>query len=146
LHDLFWVAWAAPAAVGVGVWLGLAWAAGRRRRRMARARRRGRRGEERAIRLLRDRGYRVIARQVTGSVEVFVDGRRGTHAVYADALVRRGWRRYIVEIKTGASASVAHRGTRRQLLEYACTFRCCGVLLVDADRGRISRIGFRVLS
>jgi len=37
---------------------------------------------------------------------------------------------------------VANRATRHQLLEYAAVFRCRGMLLVDADPGRIHRVEF----
>ena len=57
-----------------GVWLGLALAAQRRRARMARARRDGRRGETRAFRLLRRKGYRILAREVTATLRIRVDG------------------------------------------------------------------------
>jgi hypothetical protein len=132
----------AGAALCFGAWCGLALAARRARRRMARSRRAGRRGESRALRLLRRRGYRVLAREVRAKVRVRVDGRTLEYDVRADALVRRWWRRYVVEIKTGGSATPANRATRRQLLEYACAFRCRGVLLVDADGGRIRRVEF----
>ena len=92
--------------------------------------------------MLRRRGYRLLAREVTATARVRVDGTVEEYVVRADALVRRRWRRYVVEIKNGACATVAHRGTRRQLLEYACTFRCSGVLLVDAAHGRVRRVEF----
>jgi len=130
------------AAVCFGAWYGLAIAAHRARRRMACSRRAGRRGETRALRLLRRRGYRVLAREVRATVRVRVDGHDVDYDVRADALVRRWWRRYVVEIKTGGGATPANRATRRQLLEYACAFGVRGVLLVDADGGRIHRVTF----
>jgi len=109
---------------------------------MAHARRSGRRGEERAIALLRRKGYRLLAREVCATVRVRVDGETEEYTVRADALVRRFWRRYVVEIKTGASATLAHRATRRQVFEYAAAFRCSGVLLVNADERKIRRVEF----
>jgi len=109
---------------------------------MACARRNGRRGEDAALRLLRRRGFRVIAREVRATVRLRVDGRPEEYVVRADAVARRWWKRYVVEIKTGTAASPACRTTRRQLLEYAHAFGCRGVLLIDASRGRIQRVEF----
>jgi len=134
---LIWLAGAA-----FGVWLGLHAARRSARRRIAGNRRRGRRGEARALRLLERAGYRILARQVEATVRLRVDGRRVTYTIRADALVRRGLRRYLVEVKTGAAATPAHPATRRQLLEYARAFGCRRLLLVDADRARILRIEF----
>ena len=39
-------------------------------------------------------------------------------------------------------ARITHRATRRQLLEYAAVFDVDGVLLVDAEGGRIHRVEF----
>ena len=131
----------AAAALG-GTCIGLSVAASRARRRIARARRDGRRGEARALRLLRRAGYRVVEVQPAAELAVRVDGGLERFVVRADAIAVRGWRRYVVEVKTGAAASVAYPPTRRQLLEYARVFRCRDLLLVDADRGRIHRVRF----
>ena len=129
-------------ALVAGAWLGHTLAVRVPRRRIARARESGRRGEARAAEILRRHGYRVIAREVRATVRVRIDGRREEYTVRADAIVRRWWRRYVVEIKTGASATTANRATRRQLFEYAHAFGCRRVLLVDADDGRVHRIEF----
>ncbi|MHC4960218.1 MAG: hypothetical protein ACYTGN_17830 [Planctomycetota bacterium] len=121
-----------------GLALGLDAARASVRRRLAR----GRRAEGPALRLLRRRGYRILATQPRATVRVTVDGEMRTYAVRADALARRRLRRYVVEVKTGAAASPAHPATRRQLAEYARAFRCRRLLLVDPGRGRIMRIDF----
>ena len=135
LNIPIWLACAAS-----GVWLGLHAARRSARRRLARNRKRGRRGEARALRLLERAGYRILACQLEGRVHLRIDGRRVAYTVRADALVRRGLFRYLVEVKTGAGATPAHPATRRQLLEYARAFGCRRLLLVDPDRGRIRRI------
>lgn len=75
-------------------------------------------------------------------MRVRVDGRLREFTVRADGIVRRRFRRYVVEVKTGARATVAHRATRRQLFEYAHAFSCRAVLLVDAGRGAVRRVEF----
>lgn len=111
----------------------------RARRRMKRARR----GETRAEKLLRKRGYRVEGRQVPTRFTFHVDGTPRDVELRADLLVRRSGRRYVAEVKTGTLApDPGHRATRRQLLEYAVAFDADGLLLVDADRGNVHEVVF----
>ncbi|MEM8882694.1 MAG: hypothetical protein AAGD14_01335 [Planctomycetota bacterium] len=133
-------------ALVLGLVIGLAAARVRVVRRAARSRRQGRRGEARAIRLLRRAGYRVVATQPTAKASVRVDDRLEEYALRGDFLVRRRRRLYLAEIKGGAeSAGVHHRATRRQLLEYACAFEVDGLLLVDTENGAVHTISFPAL-
>ena len=139
--------WLHPALGGalllLGVLLGAAAVRWRSRRRIARHRRMGREGQVRALKLLRRAGYRVLDTEVAATGRVRVDGTPVDYRVRADAIVRRGFRRYVAEFKGGAeSAAITNRATRRQLLEYALLFDVAGVLLVDASRGRVHRIEF----
>jgi len=110
---------------------------------MARSRRTGRKAERAAVRLLRRAGYRVVEEQPTARVQVEIDGRAESFLVRGDLLVRRRRRTYLAEIKGGEdSASVAHRGTRRQLLEYAAAFPVDGILLIQVKDRRIQRVVF----
>lgn len=127
--------------VGGGVALGLRYAHWRVARRTAKSRQLGRRGEIKGRRLLERHGYDVLAEQVSGEVILWVDGHRRRFTVRADALVQRRRRRYIAEYKGGPEvARVDHRGTRRQLLEYAHAFDVDGVVLVDAVQGRVALV------
>jgi hypothetical protein len=127
----------------IGALIGLRLARRRAERRIARHRRTGRAGAERALRLLRRAGYRVLDTEVTATGTVVVDGERREYRVRADALVRRWFRSYVAEFKGGPeSARLENRDTRRQLLEYATVFDAKGILLVDADAGRIRRVRF----
>lgn len=61
----------------------------------------------------------------------------------ADALVQRGGRRFIAEVKsTPLVADLKHGPTRRQLLEYAIAYGTDGVLLVDTQAARIDEVTF----
>ena len=103
----------------------------------------GRRGQDRAVRILSRAGYRVVGTEVVADGFIRVDGKEVTYRVRADFIVRRWFRRYVAEVKGGAeSAALANRSTRRQLMEYARVFKVSGVLLVDADAGRIHRVEF----
>ncbi len=126
-----------------GLLVGLFLARRRVRRRAARSRAMGRTGHRKALKLLRRSGYRVLDTEVTKSGSILVDGEERTFSIRADALVRRRFRRYVAEFKGGAAAaSPANRETRRQLLEYALVFRTRGILLVDAEAGRIHLVEF----
>jgi hypothetical protein len=127
--------------LAAGAWLRGAAA----RRRLRRAHARGIAGEHRAERLLVGRGYRVVGRQVRARYDLTVDGDELAIDVRADYLVDRGGARYVAEVKTGRFAPrLDTAATRRQLLEYRLAFDADGVLLVDADSGRISAIDFPI--
>ncbi len=130
----------------VGVLVGIRLARWVLRYRVGRARRTGAKGEARALRLLEARGWRILEREVAAEGVVRVDGEDQAYTVRADALVKRRRRVCVAEFKGGrGSATIAHRATRRQLLEYALLFDVDGVLLVDAESGRIHEVAFPAL-
>lgn len=104
-----------------------------------------RRGEVDAERLLRDAGYRVVDRQVAGSMVMVVDDEELDVGCRLDLLVEDAdGLRYAAEVKTGARATDPTRpATRRQLLEYERAFEVDGLLLVDMDRRQVRTVGFR---
>ena len=127
--------------------LGLAFGLAMARRRVAAnaatSRRLGRHGRSKAIKLLKRYGFELLDEEVSAPGLVQVDSRLEEFTVRADALVRRKRRTYIAEFKNGPASSTIHnRATRRQLLEYSCVFGTDGVLLVDADGGRIHYVRF----
>jgi hypothetical protein len=103
---------------------------------------RGQRLEAAAPDALRRAGYRVLRHHPEASYDLAIDGRERPTRLQADYLVARGRRRYVVEVKSGGGADPARRATRRQLLEYAVGFEVDGVLLLDAERGRLYRVDF----
>lgn len=112
-------------------------------RRPARSRALGTRGAERAIALLARRGFHVLGTEVVREGVVEVDGGAQAFVVRVDALVERRGRVWVAEAKGGLlSATIRHRGTRRQLLEYAHVFGADGVLLVDGRRGHVRVVRF----
>lgn len=118
--------------------LALAWRTTARRWTLTRRARRARRGELDAEAILAREGFRVVGRQVRGTVTYRIDGAAREAAVVVDLLVEREGRRWVAEVKTGAEApDPLARPTRRQLLEYAHAFDGAGVLLVDAERGLV---------
>ncbi len=114
-----------------------------RTRSTKRTRRLGRRGEERAWRILQNAGYRIVERECVAEGVLAVDGVEVRYAVRADAIVARKGKMYVAEAKGGdVSAKISTRATRRQLMEYAWIFPVDGVLLVDSHNRRIHTIHF----
>ena len=55
---------------------------------------------------------------------------------------RKNYENYVAEVKTGLSALIGERNTRRQLLEYSKLYNSDKVLLVDLTRKSIKVIEF----
>jgi hypothetical protein len=140
-----WIAFAALAAVVALLQTGrIAWARLAREWsihvRAARARR-AVEGELAAEPILRRAGYEVLARQVRTSWTLYADEAPLAIGLRADLLVSRAGRTYVAEVKTGKLAPrLDHAPTRRQLLEYRIAFGVDGVLLVDAESERVTRV------
>jgi hypothetical protein len=104
-------------------------------------------GEREAAAILRACGYRIVGSQVEVEYPVELDGETLAMGLRADYLVSKGGATFIAEVKTGARAPhIGTAATRRQLLEYEVAFAVDGVLLVDADTGRIHTVAFPTLS
>ncbi len=113
------------------------------KRRLLLARERGAEGEIRAEALLRRLGYTIVGRQVRSSYSLTMDGIAVTVDLRADFVVERDDVQFVAEVKTGRFAPrLDTPATRRQLLEYRMAFDTAGVLLVDADSGRVSTVDF----
>lgn len=116
------------------------WWLRQRRRRIAQ---RALSAERHAVGLLRSHGYTVLETQVRRVWQVQQGARCLEIPLRADALVRRGNRRYIAEVKsTALVADLKHGPTRRQLLEYALAYGTDGVLLVDMHERHVEEISF----
>jgi hypothetical protein len=127
------------ALLAIALWAALTRASRRARRRVARAMD----GETSARLLLEAHGYEIRGEQVRGSWSLTVDGETFDFGVRADLMVARDGEVLVAEVKTGMLAPDPTFGpTRRQLLEYQLVFEVDGVLVVDADRGTISRVAF----
>jgi hypothetical protein len=141
--DLSWVI-AISCALALTV-LVLVRALARWRSRLA-ARRRSRRafaGELEAEALLAERGFAVLDRQSGLSWAIECDGIPHPVELRADLLVERDGRRYVAEVKTGASAPLlTNAATRRQLLEYCVAYQVESVLLVDVEAGAVREVTF----
>lgn len=103
---------------------------------------RGAIAEKNAIKFLRHRGYKILAAQLEETITVYVDGEPKKSKVRADFLVRKGFKKYIVEVKSGQQGTVRLPNVRRQLLEYKLVYKPDGVLLLDMEHRNLQEIKF----
>jgi hypothetical protein len=138
--------WAVAALCALVLTLLLAARALAHRRSRALARRRWQRaaaGEVEAEDLLAQRGFAVLDRQAGLVWSIDCDGEPHPVELRADLLVERDGRRYVAEVKTGATAPLlTNAATRRQLLEYCVAYQVDSVLLVDIEEQAVREITF----
>ena len=104
--------------------------------------RKGRRGERIAVKLLHKEGYEIIDEQVALTSFLFENNIKIEYLVKPDFLVKKNGEKFIAEVKTGASALIQNRNTRRQILEYSHLNQNKTVLLLDIKNRKIKKIDF----
>ena len=104
--------------------------------------RKGRKGEQNAKKLLKNSGYKILSTQHKMQGILYEDNKKVSFEVRPDYLVEKNNIIYIAEVKTGLSALIGERNTRRQLLEYSKLSNSNKVLLVDLTRKKIKIIKF----
>ena len=102
----------------------------------------GRKGEGIAVKLLNKEGYEIIDEQVSFPGFLFENNNKVEYLVKPDFLVEKDGEKYIAEVKTGASALIQNRNTRRQILEYSHLNQNKTVLLIDIESKKIKKIDF----
>lgn len=98
--------------------------------------------ERKAVVLLKKWGYHVLDVQLKETVTIYIDNKPHDCLVRADLLVRRGWKKYIVEVKTGAQTQATLPNVRRQLLEYYLVYKPDGILLLDMEKEQLKKVNF----
>ena len=129
-----------------GIWLGGAYLRWRRRRTLALSRERGAQGERDAQAWLTTHGFTELDSQTERSFSYLVDGEERFFKVRPDFTARHKGERWVIEVKTGKSAAPTHRGTRRQVREYAQLFPGRRYGLFDASIGKLYEVSFEVSS
>ena len=104
--------------------------------------RKGRKGEGNAVKLLNKEGYEIIDEQITFPGFLFENNKKIEYSVKPDFMVEKDGEKFIAEVKTGASALIQNRNTRRQILEYSHLNKNKIVLLVDIENKKIKKIDF----
>lgn len=134
--------WVFAFALGVACWI---WLRRKFDRRLRQARaRRASRGEKKAEALLRAHGWRIKERQSRQQCSLQAGSQIVRFELIVDLVVEKDGKVMVAEVKTGAGATIAHSGTRRQLLEYLLAFDVDGVLLVDPSQRSITPIEFHL--
>lgn len=104
---------------------------------------RGNKLEEKAAKYLKKRGYAVIHKQHPGKSIYYVDDLKHSADVYADYIVEKSGKEFVVEVKSGKEAvSPSYTATRRQLLEYNHAFKTDGILLLNMEKKELFEIRF----
>lgn len=93
--------------------------------------------DEKAAELLREEGYFIQARAAVKFIDFAIEGRRHRQRVKADLVVRRGLKKFVVEVNAQRGGSVRNADIRRRLLEYQLAFAPNGIITVDMDKERI---------
>ncbi|MDD4658520.1 MAG: hypothetical protein PHW26_05740 [Eubacteriales bacterium] len=99
-----------------------------------------RRIDQQAAELLREEGYHVQARAAVKFIDFNIEGKTHRQKVKADLVVRRGLKKYVVEVNAKDAGSVRNADIRRRILEYKIAFAPNGIITVDMDRERIRLI------
>ncbi len=107
-----------------------------------RSKRRGAKGEDIAVNLLITNGYKVLSSQLPFEGSLLVNGTKIQFKTRVDFIVEKDEEQFLVEVKTGASASPANIHTRRQLREYAQLSGAKKIILVDGTKKEIFIIEF----
>ena len=131
------------ASLGLGIYLGARLLRWRRSLKLAELRERGQQGELDAERWLRENGFEIIDSQGTERFTYRVDDQAVEFRVRPDFMARFAGQRWLIEVKTGKSASPEHSATRRQIREYAQLWPRHRYALFDATNGVFSEVSFR---
>lgn len=127
----------------LGLGSGIALWRWRKRRQLAISRLRGKQGEQDAELWLHDNHFTHIESQTEQSFAYAVDGELCRFKVRPDFFARYQGQTWLIEVKTGKSASPKHQNTRRQIREYAQLWPNMKYALFDADQGILKELSFK---
>ena len=103
---------------------------------------RGKKGEQKAINILKKNNYEIIHEQEIIYGFLYENNKKIMYKIIPDFLVEKNGLRFLAEVKTGKSANIENRYTRRQLLEYSHLLNTKVSLLIDTDKEVIKKINF----
>ncbi len=105
---------------------------------------RGNKLELQAKNFLKNKGYTIVDYQSTYEHRYMVDGEVQYADIQPDYIVKKKGKKYIVEVKSGTTAtSLRNRSTRRQLLEYDYVVENDGIFLLDMEHRDLKLIQFK---
>lgn len=101
------------------------------------------RAEKKAERWLQRNGFQVLERQQSRPLIIQAGKISHHYSIRTDFLVKKGGKKYIVEVKSGQKNShITDKDTRRQLLEYFLAYQSYGIILFDMEHQKFSEIKF----
>lgn len=100
------------------------------------------RAEVKAASILKEHGYTIKNYQKHKKIKITINGKTEERSVYADFIVKKNFKTYIVEVKTGKQTNAAAGLVRRQLLEYYIVFKVDGILLLDMENIKLNMVEF----
>ncbi|PWM53563.1 MAG: hypothetical protein DBX41_01150 [Clostridiales bacterium] len=112
-------------------------------RKMKKILKRAKAGEKKAVAFLERAGYRVIEVQSRKKVITTIGGTDHESTVIADLIVRKGFFKYVVEVKTQGQAFPTLPNVRRQMMEYYLVFQPHGVIFLDMDKEKMRLVKFK---
>ena len=104
--------------------------------------RKGKKAEQKAIKLLKKNGYKIESFQTTAKGKLLQDNEIVNFFIRADLIVSKDKKKFIAEVKSGKAASIEEINTRRQLLEYSKVFNNKNLILIDTEKNKIKKIEF----
>ena len=104
--------------------------------------RKGKKAEQKAIKLLKKNGYKIESFQTTAKGKFLQDNKTVSFLIRADLIVSKDKKKFIGEVKSGKAASIEEINTRRQLLEYSKVFNNKNLILIDTEKNKIKKIQF----
>ena len=101
------------------------------------------RAEKKAEKWLKRNGFQIIDKQLSRPLIIQSGKTQHRYLIRTDFLVKKGSRKYIVEVKSGQKNSyITNRETRRQLLEYFLAYQSYGIILFDMEHKKFSEVKF----
>lgn len=101
------------------------------------------RAEKKAEKWLKRNGFQIIEKQQSRPLIIQTGRTSHRYLIRTDFLVKKGGRKYIVEVKSGRKNSyITNRDTRRQLLEYYLAYQTYGIILFDMEHKKFSEVKF----
>lgn len=111
----------------------------RRRKRL----KRGVKKEQEAYKVLEKLGFKVIGQNVRYNYSLLENSIDTEITLEIDYLVKKGKKKFIIEVKSGNSATrITNSSTRRQILEYSMYIPNDGIYLLDMENEQLFEINF----
>ncbi len=101
------------------------------------------RAEKKAEKWLKRNGFQITDKQLSRPLIIQTGKTQHRYLIRTDFLVKKGSRKYIVEVKSGQkNSSITNRETRRQLLEYFLAYHSYGIILFDMEHKKFTEVKF----